>query len=294
MKITWLDLFLLFGLLLAGCQAAAPQAISPAPLPTVVPLPGELLPVGLVEPTLAAVEPSPTPAAAQDPAVQAVAAYAQAVGAGDYSGAAEMLSRFSLAAANMTPGEAADELRDIMAGEKWTDFQAGEARELDSRTRLVQVTYTVEAKGPENGETARSEREEVWPARLENGVWRYNRANLVDFRSLGEASQTTGGLTVKPRRIERYTDRVRLVLLVQNQTNDPIVLGQTNEILAVFSFGETRVEAEPARFIFDRLRSYPDTAIEAAGWFEAYPDGVVIRQWKNYQTEPWFTFRLSR
>jgi hypothetical protein len=80
---------------------------------------------------------------------------------------------------------------------------------------------------------------------------------------------------------------------VQNGTNEAIVLGQPNEILATFSFGDQQVEAEKTRFIFDRLRSYPDTILDVKGLYTRYPDAVEIRRWKNLQTPPWFTFVLT-
>ena len=96
-----------------------------------------------------------------------------------------------------------------------------------------------------------------------------------------------------PTQITRYPDRYRLGLFVQNRTNDTIVLGQPNEILALFTFGDQTVEAEKDQLVFERLKTYPDAGIEVKGEFPDYPDQVDIRKWKNYNVAPWYSFSLD-
>lgn len=300
MKIT-LRNFLLFSLLLlVACQVlpeGRPAPTSPPTARAAQPTPIETFtasrPAATAGPIPTPPEPPP-PTPTADPAVQAVQEYAAALQAGDFKAAAELLSNFSLLAAGMTRSEAGDELQARMAREQWSRFQVRGSRPFDARTTLVQVSYTVETTDPKSGASAQAEVDELWPVRFETGKWRYNRANLIDFRTLDVPAQTTAGLTVKPRQLTRYTDRIRLTLLVQNRTNEPIVLGQPNEIMAVFLFGEEKVEAEKTRLIFDRLRSYPDVVIEVKGLYDKYPDGVVIRQWKNVNVSPWFTFHFTQ
>jgi hypothetical protein len=105
--------------------------------------------------------------------------------------------------------------------------------------------------------------------------------------------QTTAGLTLKPLQMTRFSDRIRLTLLVQNSTNDPIVLGQSNEILGAFKFGDQVKEAEKVQYIFQRLRTYADTNLEVKGLFDEYPNSVEIRRWKNIQVGR-FTFNWGR
>jgi hypothetical protein len=133
----------------------------------------------------------------------------------------------------------------------------------------------------------------VWPVRLEAGQWRYNRGNLVDYHTLDVDAQTTAGLTIQPQQLLRYSDRLRLVFLAQNGTNEPISLGQPSEVEAAFYFGGKAVEMEKRWLVFDRLRSYPQAEIELSGWYPSYPEKVEIRRWKNYTTPPWFTFNLG-
>jgi hypothetical protein len=236
----------------------------------------------------------PTAAPTIDPAVQTVQKYAAALQAGDFHAAAALLSNFSLMVDRMTSSEASDELQLRMARERWSDFQVKETRPFNEKTTLVHVTYQVQTKDAKTGQSIQTQVDEMWPVRLEYGKYLYNRGNLIDYHTLDVLEHTTAGLTVKPRRLTRYSDRIRLTFLVQNQTNDPIVLGQTNEVLAAFLFGDQKIEAEKTQLIFDTLRSYPDTVLEVKGLFDHYPDGIVIRQWKNIQVSPWFTFQFSQ
>ena len=71
---------------------------------------------------------------------------------------------------------------------------------------------------------------------FENNRWRYNRNNLIDGHSLTMGEQTMAGLRVRPVRLARNSDHKALTLLMQNTTNDTLVLGQTNKILAALTF----------------------------------------------------------
>lgn len=254
------------------------------------------LPARPAAPTPAATEEAPTPAKTEASAANAVAAaasaaaleYADALEKGDYQAAAALYSDFSLMLSGMTRAEAALALQGELArGIRRADFAVKDARALDDRTVLVRVAYTLES-----AETAQQV-DEWWPLRLENGRWRYNRENLIDFRALDVPEQAAGGLVVKPLRLARYSDRIRLSLMVQNTTNEAIVLGQANEILARFTFAGQVVEGVHKQMIFDRLRTNPEVVIEVLGLYTTYPDGVIIRQWKNYNVAPWFTFSFT-
>jgi len=219
--------------------------------------------------------------------------YVTLLQADDYRQAASLISTFSLSALDLTSADVEWQLQSLMLGEEWSAFNVTGSRPLDERTQLVNVSYLVRRANPAEGQAGEEPVEALWAVRSENGAWRINYDGLIDFRLLHLREQTTAGLTVKPRLLLRYTDRVELVLLVQNQTNDPIVLGQANEILATFFFAEDQVQANQTQFIFDRLRSYPETTLVAPGLFEQFPDGVEIRRWKNYNVAPWFTFTFG-
>ena len=147
--------------------------------------------------------------------------------------------RFSLMVFEMTRGDAACALqKQKLDGARWSGLQVTETQPFDEQTMLVHVTYTLTVK--EQPEA----RDELWPMRLENGAWRYNWNNLIDFRTLEAPAQTTNGVTIMPVQINRFSDRIQLVLLVQNRTEDAVVFGQVNEILGTFHFGDQAVVAE--------------------------------------------------
>ncbi len=296
------NIYLLLGLLIATVLSACQQV-----LPLKESLRNEQQPGGTTTPTatatitptflpLASATPGPTilpTQAAADIAIGSARAYFAALEAGDFQAAAGWYSGFSLMIDTLTRGEAAEHLRgQALHGDGWSDLQVKETQAFDEKTILVHVTYQLDRKDEATGEANQTLVDEWWPLRLENGGWYYNRGNIIDYRTLEISKQSTGGLTVKPRQMIRYSDRIELIMLVQNQTNEPIVLGQVNEVLATFVFGAQRVEAEKAQYVFDRLRSYPDTVLEVKGLYPEYPDEIILRQWKNVNTAPWFDFLL--
>lgn len=291
-----------------------PEARASTALPvwTALPLPaGTATAEAGAEPVKAAVTstPQPTltpgPSAAEEDAVQAARSYFAALEGGNFQAAAELYSSFSLMMAGATRSEAALALQGEMArGTRWSGLEVKESRRFDNDTVLVHVKYSLERKETEAQKTtgakatptagvAQSQQEALWPMRLENGRWLYNRDNLIDYRVLDVAEQAMGGLIVRPRQLARYSDHITLTMMVQNTTNEAIVLGQANEIMATFLFNGQKIEAVKKQMVFDRLRTKPDATISVQGLFETYPDGVIIRQWKNYNVKPWFTFEFT-
>jgi HlyD family secretion protein len=257
----------------AGTQASAPTATS--------------TPEVTAAPALTA-----TPAA--DPALQTAKDYFAALQNGDYKAAADLTSTFSLTVDGMTRGDGADELHNkMLAGTQWSDLKVLEAQIFSATTHLVHVTYTLTTKDAKTGQSIQTSKDELWPVSLENKRWLYNRNNLIDFHSLTMSDQTMAGLVIHPTRLARYSDHMTLTLMVQNTTNETIVLGQTNEILAAFTFKDQTVEAVNKQMIFERLRTYSDATIEVKGLFTSYPDEVTIRQWKNLKVAPWYDFKFS-
>lgn len=241
-----------------------------------------------------------TATSAADPAVQLVKDYFTALQNKDYKAAADLTSTFSLTVDGMTRSDGADELHNkILAGTQWSDLQAQSAsgnpqmQDSSNKIKLVHVTYTLTTQHAKTGQSVQTSMDELWPVMFENNHWLYNRNNLIDFHSLTINEQAMAGLHVRPVRLARYSDRMTLTLLVQNTTNDAIVLGQTNEIMAAFTFKDQTVEAVKKQMIFQRLRSYSDATIEVKGLFASYPDRVIIRQWKNLKVAPWFDFKFS-
>jgi hypothetical protein len=262
----------------------------------------------------------------------AAKAYFAAVADGNSEAAAQLLSNFSLVVFEMTRGDAVSALQaQKIAGARWADLQVLETKRFDEDTILVHVTYTVSQKLPPtvtptasktpNSATATVQagktpvatatpaqagtvnpgptaipadvKDELWPFRLENGAWRYNWNNLIDFRTLNAPAQTMNGVTLLPLQLNRYSDRIALVVLVQNRTTESVVFGQLNETLGTFQFGDQTVVAETTRWILNPLRSVPGATLEIKGLYAAFPDSVEIRKWKTYNVDPWYIFQLN-
>ena len=214
----------------------------------------------------------------------------------------------------LTRGDAQAALqREKLAGVTWTDLQVLDTQPFDAQTILVHVTYreskvaaattatlatasattVAAATAAATPTVSLSEiKDALWPVRLENGAWRYNWNNLIDFRSLDAAPQSMNNITILPLQLLRYSDRLQVKLLVQNRTNQAVVFGQTNETLGAFYFGENQVVAEKTRWILNPLRSVPDATLEIKGLFNDLPERLTIRTWNNLNLAPWFDFQF--
>lgn len=304
---------LLTAAILSGCAAQPAAAVAAIPANA----PAQTAPTAASDEP-AAPQPTQTSAPVQKPthdpaqeqedleeqAEQAARAYFTAASEGKHDEAASLISQFSLMVFEITRGDASAALNaQKIAGISWSNLEVLDTRPFDAQTMLVHVTYSETApktsKGsvtpaPEDSETPPAETiEALWPMRLENGQWLYNWNNLIDFRTIDTPAQTTSGVTMMPVQINRYSDRIQLIILVQNRTNDAVVFGQVNETLGIFHFGDQAVEAEKTQWILNPLRSVPGAVLEAKGFFADYPDMVEIRKWKNYDVLPWYTFQLQ-
>ena len=294
----WLFLFL-YLLLLIGLTSCQPQLtlnkqaqnnIQPTIMVTATPT---ITPTFLPLPVNEAV-PTATPTlAVSQLAEKAAQTFFDELMNGNSQGAAAQYSDYSLRISNISRNDAADRLKEQMLnGYQWSDLNVKEIQFFDEKTCLIQVTFQLAIKDGQTGEITKSIHEEWWPIRLEEGEWHYNIDNLIDNKTLVIEQKYTGGLTVKPLDMTRYTDRIIVHLLIQNQSNETMVLGQANEILATFVFDDKSIEAENKQFIIERLRSYTDIELEIKGLYSNYPNELILRQWKNYNTDPWFTFSL--
>jgi hypothetical protein len=172
------------------------------------------------------------------------------------------------------------------SGISWSNLTIKDSQVFDAQTVLVHVTY-------QGGPGGKQLIDELWPLRNELGQWVYNWNNLIDFRYLYVTDQTTGGVTMRPLIVMRYSDRIDLNLVIQNRTNEPMVFGQANEDLAVFNFqGQTKI-AEKTQIILNPHTSYTNQIISVKGLFTTFPDSVEIRKWKSLNVKPWYTFQLT-
>ena len=270
-------------LLLTACQFAVGNRGSSAnqtPTPTVVKVTSTPRPSPTPRPTLA-----PTATAVPFADTKAAAtAYGAALEKGDFATAAGQLSAYGLMIANMTTGDVTAQWKADPDAAKISAFKTLDAKQATPNTVLVHVTYTA-------GKEATAH-DELWPFRNENGTWKYNWANLIDFHTLTVDPQTTNGVTFIPQRLLRFSDHTRLELWGQNHTNDPIIFGQVNETLATFEIGGKAVEAEKTHLALNALRTNNNLALDIKGYYDVYPTRVDIRKWRDYNEKPWFSFTL--
>lgn len=227
--------------------------------------------------------PKPTATPVTFEAEQVVNAYAEAIQKQDYTAAADMLSQFSLIVARLTPTQAAARLAEPAA--QISGLKVVESKLLDEKTVLVHVQFA-----PAGGDP----RDENWPVRNENGTWKINYNNVVDFHTLIFTPQTLSGVTLQPFKMVRFSDRIELHLLAQNTTNDPLILGQRNHILATFHFKDQNVDAEPNQIVLQRRSTNQDMVITVKGTFTSYPTSVDIVKIIGVQVPPWYTFQFAQ
>jgi hypothetical protein len=237
--------------------------------------------------------PAPTVTPATADAIQTVNQYFAALQKGDDQAAAGFVSIRSLSIDNMTLSNEVDDLHTQMAnGTQWSDLQVKDSQLFDPSTVLVTVSYKLTSKDPKSGKTSTADMNEVWPVIFENGAWMVNRNNLIDFKTLSVAAQTVNGMTVAPLKMARYSDRIRLTMLVQNANLDSVAWGLPTEDLAVFVFGDKQVTGVQKQMYFEHLQSQTDAFVDVMGLFTSYPDQVILRRFKNSTVAPWFTFNF--
>jgi hypothetical protein len=259
-----------------GSNATAIATATETPAPTSTPLPVA------------------TTVSQTDLAIQAAQDYSAALQKGDFGAASKSVSAFSLLAGKMTAGDVVTALtEDKQKGAAWSDFKFDNAQVLTDNTILVHVTYQLASVDSKTGATAQTTQDEQWPFRLENKQWLYNWGNIIDFKTLSATAKLINGLTVTPLQLTRYSDKIRLTVLAQNSTNESIVIGQANQVLATFHFADKSVDAVTTRYILDGWRSYPNVTIDVMGLFTTYPDSVELIKYKTTTAAPWFTFAFS-
>jgi hypothetical protein len=255
--------------------------VATTPTPTQTPLP------------TSTPQPTSTTVSQTGLAEQTVQNYFTALQNADFASASKLVSAFSLMTFKMTASDVvADLTEQKQAGATWSGLQILDSQVFNAQTVLVHVKYQLTSKDAKTGETVTTDMDELWPIRYENHQWLYNWNNLIDFNTLGFDTQTASGLSVTPLQVTRYTDRITLTLLVQNQTNQTIVIGSSNQTLATFYFGGKAVNADNTRYILEPLRSTSDVVVTVKGLYTSYPDSVELVKYNNSQTAPMFTFGL--
>ncbi len=222
-------------------------------------------------------------------------AYFDALSKKDFSAASQLVSIFSLTFAEMTRSDAASQLgAQSLKGTTWSDFQVVGSQVFNDSVILVHVNYRTGAAAASTSASQDANlKDEYWPFRLENGQWMYSWNNLIDYKTVDVDAQTQYHITVKPSMLVRYSDRLELHFLMQNQTSDTVYFVQLNDSLAVFHFGDQASEADKSsKVVISGLRTSFDEVIVVKGLFTSYPSYVEIRKAKGYVPNPWYTFQF--
>jgi hypothetical protein len=230
-----------------------------------------------------------------DDAVQAVKDYFSVLESQDFTSASKMISAHSLRISSMTSGDVLVELKKESAnGTTWSDLEVTGSEIFDDNTVLVYVSYQLGSVDSTTQEIKQTQVDEIWAVRSEGSKWMINWENIIDVKSLDVTIQDQSGLTIKPTKMIRYTDKIRLVMLAQNTTGKDVYMGYSTQILATFYFGTESVDAVKVLTVLSNNQTYNDYAIDVAGLFDTYPDSVEIIKYVDYpQYAPWFTFTLT-
>ncbi len=246
--------------------------------------------------------PTATPVTAS--AEASAKAYFAALQGKDFTAASQLVSVYSLTYAEMVRSDVASQLTDLsQKGTDWSNFQVVGSQALDSSTILVHVTYRTGAAVTATAASSATltptaaqdtnQKDELWPFRLENGQWLYNWNNLIDYKTLDVSSQTSNHITILPTLLARYSDRIELHFMMQNQTSDVVYFVQAYDSLAVFHFGDQAIEADKSHsIVISGLHTSFDEYIAVKGLFTSYPDWVEVKKYKGYYPNPWYTFQF--
>jgi hypothetical protein len=268
----------LFVLTASGCDQI-PQLIAPIISPVTPAAGGETAasPGEAAEAegaTTEIVEPTPPTEGPE----KAVFEHCEALKAGDFAHAADLLSEYSLGVANLTRHDVIIryETRDFM-GWKLVDYRILESKPFDSQTTLVH-TLLKEQTGEEPPEYF-----DLWlPLRQEDGVWRLNYERFIDDLPLDVPAQTSNGVNVQLVRLLRYSDYLRLELNIENPTKKTLYWDIPGQPSAIYTFGEETtivpsIRNEPLHI--DAGSTLNGAYFDATGLYQNYPDAVDLIGW---------------
>ncbi|GEM_PF-1567082 len=159
-------------------------------------------------------------------------------------------------------------------GWRFVDYRIIETKNLRDDLALVRV-LTKEQTGADEPQTF-----DNWVAwRMEEGQWRLNWNLVVDDRVPNVEPQTINNLTIQPVRIVRYTNRIRLILKIENKNDRICHWGWGGENIAIFHFGDRVVDVS-GRLKIEANRLYPDVYVDVEGFYSTYPSSVDLVGWR--------------
>jgi hypothetical protein len=109
------------------------------------------------------------------------------------------------------------------------------------------------------------------------GHWKINYNRTIDDHPLGDDPQMINGLSVRPTRVNRYTDRLHMIYSVRNDNTLPVFWGWAGTRF-ILNFDGSSVK-DDGNIAFDANHDYPDAWIEISGKFLGYPASIDMTQW---------------
>lgn len=223
------------------------------------------------------------PANPAPPEVETAArTYLDALVAQDFQSAAGMLSLYSLDFMRASVVDAALYYEQGQAsGYSVLGYKLKEKRLLDETTALVRVRLQTRY-GTKKDEST------VWMAlRHEDGAWKVNWRQLIDYYELNVEPQTVNGLTVQPTAVIRFTDATRIIFRMLNENPERVVWGQTGEPFARLRSGLKTVEGIGGQTdvaIADPILLTPggfagQVPVDFLGLFEETPSTCELLNW---------------
>lgn len=201
--------------------------------------------------------------------------YYEALVSKEFEEAVNYLSDYSLSLSGTTRQQVVSyfEQQDFK-GWRMVDYRVLETKELGADVVIVRV-LTKEQAGNNDPQTY-----DFWVAlRKEEERWRLNWNLIVDDVVLNVEPQTVNDVTVQPLRIARYTDRLVLVLKIENNSDRKHFWGWAGEKIASFRFGNRIVDVI-GRLEIEPSRTYPDAWVKVDGFYDVYPSTVSLFGWR--------------
>lgn len=199
--------------------------------------------------------------------------YYEALVSREFEEAVNCLSDYSLSLSGTTRQEVISffEQQDFK-GWRMVDYRLVETRVLSDDLVLAHI-LTKEQLGDSEPQVY-----DFWVAlRREGERWRLNGNLIVDDVVLNVEPQTINGVSVQPVQIVRYTDRLVLILQIENKNDRGCFWGWGNKV-AVFHFGGEVVDVTGSLQI-EANRTYTNVRVHVSGFHSTYPSAVDLVGW---------------
>ena len=269
----------LFIVAIAGCQSkttSSPQTPSPISVSSAT-----STVVLEVTPTPTRVPATPTVANPEKSPEEIEEMYLQSLMQREFEQAASLISDYSLSLEGKSRQDIVSFFdKQDFSGWKILDYRIKESYQLKDDVILLHV-MTKEKNGNNEPQSY-----DFWVTlRNENGHWRINWDSIIDDMVLKVDTQVVNNVSVQPVRAIRYTDKISLVLRIQNNNQRGCFWGWADANVATLYFESQSVDVpfvSPLKI--DPQKTYPDVHVIVNGEFKTYPVAVELVGWRFAST----------